>query len=179
VRGLSYGFPYAVYFREKEELGGDMSKTARDIMDIHFHTLLPQTSIAEAVAVLKKTGEELKRQVFGMMVVDEQGHLAGMLSMYDILLLIRPKHIHIWGEMADIDVTGIVKEACLRAKPILVGDIMTTNVVTVTPDTHVLHIVDIMLKRHIRRLPVLEDGKIIGIVYLSKVFDYIAEQLTL
>lgn len=156
-----------------------MSKTARDIMDTHFHTLLPQTSIADAVAVLKKAGEELKRQVFGMMVVDEQGHLVGMISMYDILLLTRPKHIHIWGEMADIDVTGIVREACLRAKPILVGDIMTTNVVTVTPDTHVLLIVDIMLKRHIRRLPVLEDGKIIGIVYLSKVFDYIADQLTL
>jgi CBS domain-containing protein len=156
-----------------------MSKTARDIMDTHFHTLLPQTSIADAVAVFKKAGEERKRQVFGMMVVDEQGHLVGMISMYDILLLTRPKHIHIWGEMADIDVTGIVKEACLRAKPILVGDIMTTNVVTITPDTHVLLIVDIMLKRHIRRLPVLEDGKIIGIVYLSKVFDYIAEQLTL
>jgi CBS domain-containing protein len=156
-----------------------MSKTARDIMDTHFHTLLPQTSIADAVAVFKKAGEERKRQVFGMMVVDEQGHLVGMISMYDILLLTRPKHIHIWGEMADIDVTGIVKEACFRAKPILVGDIMTTNVVTISPDTHVLLIVDIMLKRHIRRLPVLEKGKIIGIVYLSKVFDYIAEQLTL
>jgi len=100
----------------------------------------------------------------------------GMLSMYDILLLIRPKHIHIWGEMQDIDVTGIIDEACRRAKPILVGDIMTTDVVTITPDTHLLMIVDIMIKKHIRRLPVVDNGKVVGIVYLSAVFQRIMEQ---
>ena len=39
-----------------------------------------------------------------MVVTDAAGQLLGMLSMYDILLLIRPKHIHIWGEIKDVDV---------------------------------------------------------------------------
>jgi len=156
-----------------------MGESARDIMDTLFYTLHPQTRVAEAARIFRKAREELKQPVFGMMVVDEKGKLVGMVSMYDILLLTRPKHIHIWGEMADIDVTGIIREACLRTKPILVGDIMTTNVTTVTPDTHLLLIVDIMLKRHIRRLPVLEDGNVVGIVYLSKVFDYFVDQLVL
>lgn len=156
-----------------------MGETAREVMDTHFYTLRPRTPVAEAVKIFRKAGRELNHPVFGMMVVDDEGKLVGMASMYDILLLTRPKHIHIWGEMADIDVTGIIRESCLRAKPILVGDIMTTNVVTVTPDTHLLLIVDIMLKRHIRRLPVLENGEIVGIVYLSSVFDFFVDELTL
>ncbi len=156
-----------------------MGETARDVMDTHFYSLQPQTPVAEAARLLRKAGEELKRPVFGMTVVDDNGKLVGMVSMYDILLLTRPKHIHIWGEMADIDATGIIREACVRARPILVGDIMTANVVTVTPDTHLLLIVDIMLKRHIRRIPVLEDGKVVGIVHLSRVFEYFVDQLAI
>ncbi len=34
-----------------------------------------------------------------------------------------------------------------------------------------------MIKKHVRRLPVLEDGKIVGIVYISRVFDYLLERL--
>jgi CBS domain-containing protein len=154
-----------------------MGTTARDFMNTQSFTLLPQMPIAEAMKVFQKANAKQGARVFGMMVVNEQGELVGMLSMYDILLLIRPKHIHIWGEMQDIDVTGIIDEACRRAKPILVGDIMTTDVVTITPDTHLLMIVDIMIKKHIRRLPVVDNGKVVGIVYLSAVFQRIMEQL--
>jgi CBS domain-containing protein len=154
-----------------------MGTTARDFMNTQSFTLLPQMPIAEAMKVFQKANAEQGARVFGMMVVNEQGALVGMLSMYDILLLIRPKHIHIWGEMQDIDVTGIIDEACRRAKPILVGDIMTTDLVTITPDTHLLMIVDIMIKKHIRRLPVVDNGKVVGIVYLSTVFQGIMEQL--
>jgi CBS domain-containing protein len=96
-----------------------------------------------------------------------------MLSMYDIFLLIRPKHIHIWGEIKDVDVSGILAEACLRAKDILVGDIMTTDLTTITPDTHLLRIIDIMIKKHVRRLPVVENGTMLGMVYISQVFQYL------
>ncbi len=150
-----------------------MGVTARNIMTTRFPSLRPNTPIAQAMKTFEEAGKEGNRRVFGIIVTDDEGRLVGMISMYDILLLIRPKHIHIWGEMKDIDVDGFVDEAVRRSKPILVGDIMTTDVVTIDPDTHLLMIVDIMLKKHIRRLPVLEDGKVIGIVYISRVFDNI------
>jgi CBS domain-containing protein len=34
-----------------------------------------------------------------------------------------------------------------------------------------------MIKKHVRRLPVLEDGKLLGIVYLSGVFNHLLELL--
>jgi len=154
-----------------------VSLTARQLMDTRFETLRPEMSISEAVNIFQRTGRERGRTVFGMMVTDEAGTLLGLLSIYDILLLLRPKHIHIWGEMEDLEVSGLLEDACRRTKGVLVGDIMTTDVITITPDTDLLLIIDIMIKKHVRRLPVLADGKILGIVYLSGVFDRLLEKL--
>ncbi len=154
-----------------------MGVTARQVMDAEFHTVHPETTIADAVKAFKQASKHRRQKVFGLMVTDGRGQLVGMLSIYDMLLLMRPKNIHIWGEMSDIDVTGFIEEACRRARPILVGDVMTTDVVTITPDTHLLMILDIMIKKHIRRLPVVEDGKVIGIVYTSTVFYELMEKL--
>jgi CBS domain-containing protein len=147
-----------------------MTMTARDVMTTEFHTLLPSTPVIEAVKTFKRASEEEGKRVFGMMVTNSKGRLVGMLSMYDVLLFMRPKHIHIWGMMEDIDVTGLLDNACERARSVQVGDIMTTEVVTVTPETHVMMILDIMIKKHVRRVPVVENDKIHGILYISDLF---------
>ncbi len=152
-----------------------MGYTAKDIMDRTYLTVQPDMTIREAVQVFQRAGEQTGRRVFGLMVTDYRDHLVGMLSLYDIFLLIRPKHSHIWGEMQDLDLTGMVTLACQRAGRLLVGDIMTTEVVTITPDTHLLYIVDIMLKKHVRRIPVVAGERILGIVYISRVFEQLLE----
>ncbi len=113
-----------------------------------------------------------------MIVNDEVGRLIGMLSMYDVLFLIRPKHTNVWGTMTDIEVSGLFEVIAERAQSVHVEDLMTTDVITVNPDTHVLHILDIMIKKHIRRLPVVNEGTIEGMVYLSDLFYFLVEQLT-
>ena len=133
-----------------------MGNTARDIMDRTFLTVQPDMTIGEAMTVFRRASEATGRRVFGLMVTDYREQLVGMLSMYDIFLLIRPKHIHIWGEMKDLDLTGIISHACQKAGRMLVGDIMTTDLITIPPDTHLLYIIDIMLKKHVRRIPVLD-----------------------
>ncbi|MBU4355699.1 MAG: CBS domain-containing protein [Proteobacteria bacterium] len=155
-----------------------MSLTARDVMDDCFQTLRPEMSIAEAVRIFQRVGRVSGQKVFGIMVTDASRALVGMLSIYDIFLLLGPKHIRSWGEMEDLDVSGLLEAACRRAQAILVGDIMTTEVISITPETHLLLIIDIMIKKHVRRLPVLEGGKIAGIVYISRVFEHILAMLT-
>jgi CBS domain-containing protein len=155
-----------------------MKTTARDIMTTRFHTLTPQMPVDAAVKLLVQAGKVEGRRMFGLMVVDGADRLVGMLSMYDILLFMRPKHTHIWGMMDDIDLEGIVNRACQKTGSIRVGDIMSTDVVTITPQTHLMMILDLMIKKHIRRLPVVEAGKILGIVYISDLFFNILERLT-
>ncbi len=154
-----------------------MTDLAREVMETSFFTVRPDMTIAEAGQVFQDAAARTGRQVFGLMVLDYRDQLVGMLSMYDILLLIRPKHIHIWGEMADLDLTGIIDTACQRAGRLLVSDIMTTDLITITPETHLLQVIDIMIKKHVRRLPVLENGQLVGIVYLSRVFQHLLNKL--
>ncbi len=149
---------------------------ARDIMQTRFHTLSPRDTIAEAVKHFQIAIEDEQKKVFGLMVTGEDDHLVGMLSMYDILLFIQPKHVHIWGEMEDIDPSQLYDERLERVKSILVGDIMTTEVVTITPDSHLMVIADIMIKKHIRRLPVVAGQEVVGIVYVSDVFHHLLDK---
>lgn len=155
-----------------------MGETARDVMETCYWTVRPDMTISEALQIFQEATRKTGRQVFGLMVLDYREQLVGMLSMYDILLLIRPKHIHIWGTMADLDLSGIIDTACRRAGKMLVSDIMTTDLITISPETHLLYVIDIMIKKHVRRLPVLQDGQVVGIVYLSRVFQHLLDRIT-
>ena len=149
---------------------------ASDIMQTRFHTLSPENTIAEAVKCFQTASDLEKKKVFGLMVTDHSDQLVGMLSMYDILLFIQPKHIQIWGEMEDLDPSVLYDERLEQVKSILVGDIMTAEVVTVAQDTHLMVIADIMIKKHIRRLPVVDGQEVVGIVYVSDVFHNLLDK---
>lgn len=146
---------------------------AKDFMDTSFHTLNPQQNIAEAFLAFQKASEVEGKKIFGMMVTDGDDKLIGMLSMYDVLNYVQPKHVAIFGEMEDIDPTQVYGNRLNTIQSILVDDIMTTDVVSVHPDTHLMVISEIMIKKHIRRLPVIKDKKVEGIVYVSDVFNRI------
>ena len=153
-----------------------MENTAKAVMHTDFQTLSPDQTIVEAVNVFQQLSRRMGRRVFGMMVTDDHGNLVGMLSMYDIFIFLRPKHIEIWGEMDDLDLGDMMDDALTRAGAILVGDLMTTDLLTITSDTKLMVIVDLMIKRHVRRLPVLDEGKIVGIVFISDMFDYLLQK---
>lgn len=149
---------------------------ARDIMDTRFHTLKPHETVAQAVKMFQTASREEGKKIFGLIVVDDTDRLVGMLSMFDILLFIQPKHMKIWGEMADLEPDCLFDDLLGKVKGIHVGDIMTTEVVTIGPETHILSISELMINKHIRRLPVSEDGRIIGMVYMSDVFYHMLTQ---
>jgi CBS domain-containing protein len=154
-----------------------MKTTAASIMTTEFPTLFPETPLIEAIRIFRESSRQHGRRLFGIIVTDKDRHLVGMLSMYDILLYVRPKHIQIWGTMEDIDVGGLLDAAGTRLKSILVGDIMTPEVITIGPQVDLLMVLDIMIKKHVRRLPVIEDQCIIGIIYISDLFNHLLERI--
>ncbi len=154
-----------------------MKITAADIMTTSFPTLLPQTPLVEAIKIFQQTFRSQDRRMFGMIVSDEKEHLAGMLSMYDILLYLRPKHSHVWGTMEDIEIAGVIDAAGARLKSIQVGDIMTPDVITISPKANLMVLLDVMIKKHVRRLPVVEDQRIVGIVYISDLFNQLLDRI--
>jgi CBS domain-containing protein len=143
-----------------------------------FRTVRPDSPITEAIRLLNVASAERNRRVFGLMVTNEEDRLVGIISMYDILILVRPKHVRVWGAMDDIDVSGLLEAACERVRTIRVRDIMTTDLITVTPDTSLMAVLDLMIKKHVRRIPVVQGEEIQGIVYLSDLFRHVGGILT-
>ncbi|MCP3924143.1 MAG: CBS domain-containing protein [Desulfobacterales bacterium] len=150
----------------------------REIMDTSFHTLSPDHSIFEAVELLKKSSEDEEKKIFGMMVTDKENQLVGMLSMFDILLFIQPKHIRILGEMEDISFETVLTGMMNRLKKIRVEDLMSTDLLIITPETNLMVVSDIMINKHIRRIPVVENNKVVGIVYRSDLFFHLMGKIT-
>lgn len=60
--------------------------------------------------------------------------------------------------MQDLDLAGLLDRTCRQAAALRVGDVMTTDLITIEPETHLLRVIDLMLKKHVRRLPVVEGA---------------------
>ncbi len=142
---------------------------AKDIMNKEYHYLHPQQSILEAIELFKTATKTEGKKIFGMMVIDDD-RLVGMLSMYDILIYIQPKHIGILGEIEDISPDPLYKNLVNRVKKVRVADLMSTILVSAAPDTHLLVVMDIMIKKHVRRLPVVDKTRVVGVIYRSDLF---------
>lgn len=115
-------------------------------------------------------------------------------TMYDALKLMADSDVGALLVLADEKVAGILSERDYARKVILKGklsketlvsEIMTEDVVKVTPSTLVEECMAIMTAKHIRHLPVEENGKLLGLVSIGDVVsavideeEFVIEQLT-
>lgn len=109
----------------------------RDFMATKLVTLRPEMSIHDAIAVL------LKHHISGAPVVDAGQRLVGILSEKDCLRVVASGAFH-------TSAAGMVEEY------------MSREVQTVDPETDVFRVADMFLSRSFRRLPVVENGRLIG-----------------
>ena len=65
----------------------------------------------------------------------------------------------------------------VKSKAVSVSEVMTTELITVKPDDSVNHCMTIMTDKHIRHLPVIDDGKLVGIVSIGDIVKDMIEEL--
>ena len=132
---------------------------ARDIMSTKVVTVSPSTSVRDIAGLM------VEKHVSGLPVLNDNGTLVGMVSEGDLLR--RPeigtqKHRRRWVSFfsgVDSQAREFTKSHALRA-----GDVMTAQVIHVSEETPLGDVVGLMEKHNIKRLPVLSDGKLVGIV---------------
>ena len=95
------------------------------------------------------------------------------------------KHIGALPVVREKELVGIVSERDYARKVILLGrsssdtpvwQIMTSDVVTVSPEDMVHRCMEIMTERRIRHLPVIEKGKLIGIISIGDLVKAVIEE---
>jgi CBS domain-containing protein len=120
-----------------------------DVMTTRLVQAAPRESVREAIRRMSEAG-------VGSVAVCDGPRLVGILTERDVLQLA--------ARGADLDAVPV-------------GDAMTENVLTASPDDDILGAARLMGERHIRHLPVLEGENLLGIVGIRDVVGALAEAL--
>ena len=135
-----------------------------DVMQRRFDRLDPASSVFEASHVMLLTGHEA-------LPVMEGDALAGMVAERDILdRLLRELSgdVYAWGP-GSVDLED--EQAFRRVAGITVSELMSRRVVTTSPGAPVLKAAATMRARRVRRLPVVEGERVVGLIFQADVLE--------
>ena len=148
--------------------------TAGDLMTRDVAVVHPETSLLEAVKLMAR------RHISGMPVVDDAGTIVGMMSEGD---LVRWHEGYTERQTRWLDMLAEGSELApmfldgIREQHRKVKTVMAQGATTVTEDTPAREIASLMYARNIKRVPVVRDGKLVGIVARSDLVRALAEKL--
>ncbi|HET6606017.1 MAG TPA: CBS domain-containing protein [Rhodopila sp.] len=132
---------------------------AKDIMTTDVATVGPKQKIAEVIKCMAE------RHASGIPVVGADHKVCGIVTEGDLLrraeIGTQARHSNL---MTFLLGSGRLADEYVQSHTRAVEDIMTMDVATVEPDSELGDIVALMERRHVKRLPVVQDGVCIGIV---------------
>ena len=133
---------------------------AKDVMTTEVVTVSPDTSVSEIAQLL------LKHCISAVPVVDDKNGVIGIVSEGDLMR--RPEsdtdlRARSWWLMMMTDAQRLAGEYN-KTHGQRASDVMTKNVTVVDEDTPVTEIAQILEEKHIKRVPVVRNGSLIGIV---------------
>jgi CBS domain-containing protein len=117
-----------------------MSQKIREIMTDRLYTVGKQTSVHEAARRMRDAG-------IGDVLIDDNGRLSGLVTDRDLV-------IRALAEGKDPDRTTV-------------GEVCSEELISIGPDDDIPRAVELMRTHALRRLPVTESGRLVGIVSLG------------
>jgi len=149
-----------------------MTLPVRSIMTSNPATIGPDAKIWEAANAM------LDRRVSGLPVINDEGRLLGIISESDFL---HRGEIHadgphgLWRTL--FASRASLAEEYAKAFGQNVGEVMSSPAAAVEPETPIEAAAGLMAKNNIKRLPVVEDGKLVGIVTRSDIMGAFVREL--
>jgi len=131
-------------------------------------TCTPETLWSEAAALL------IDKQLPAVPVVDANGQVVGVLSEKDLFRALFPLYKD-WMEAphAYHDLEAMEREAKATALSRTVGEIMSSRTLTAELDTPILKVGALMSASGIHQVPIIENGKLIGMVGRKTIYHAI------
>jgi CBS domain-containing protein len=141
-----------------------MAELVSEIMDSEPETVGPDTPVEEVIALLREN------ELPGVPVVDGDGNCVGIVTEADLVLpddqgdLHIPHYVNLFGGTVFLEPLGRFEERLRKAFASNAGDMMTRDPDTVAPDTTVRAAARLIHESGHNRLPVVEDGRLVGVV---------------
>jgi len=121
--------------------------TAGAIMNSDLFTVRPDASIDQAIDLL------LREQISGLPVVDDDGRLIGVITEFALL--------------------AVAYDRCVKNHK--VGQYMTRELITVEADDPVSRVADLCIVHRVRRVPVMQNGRLVGVIARRDVLRALVE----
>ena len=142
---------------------------ARDVMVSPVITVKPSSSVMEVAKIF------LERRISAAPVVDDQGKLVGIVSEGDLLHRAEAgteRHRSWWLQLFTAEETLATEYVKAHARKVL--DVMTRDVITAGPNTPLHEITALLEQNSIKRVPIVKDGQLIGIVSRANLIQAVA-----
>lgn len=142
---------------------------ASDVMTTNVVTVSPEMAVRDVARIFVENG------ISGAPVLDANGDVAGMITEGDLLrrseIGTDERKRRSW-----LDFWSASREArdYIKTHAATVRDVMTTDVVSVTPETLLSEVAEILETRHIKRVPVMRAGRLAGIVSRANLVQALA-----
>lgn len=152
-----------------------MAEVVRDFMETAPVTVSPDTSVEDVVRTLRE------HELPGVPVVDGDGRCVGIVTEADLVLpddqgdLHIPHYINLFGGTVFLEPLGRFEQGLRKAFASTAADMMTSDPVTVDPDTTVQEAARLIHRPGHNRLPVVEDGRLVGLVTRLDVLGALAQ----
>lgn len=128
-----------------------------DVLNEKTAKIKGDASLREAAELLATTLSS------DLMVVDENDLLLGVLSEGDLVRAVMPTEEEVLeGDFPLLQSLELIEEKGVNVGRLSVKDVMIEAPVTVSPEDPLLKAAQIMTSKMIRRLPVVDDGKLVG-----------------
>jgi CBS domain-containing protein len=148
-----------------------MALTVRDIMEIDVPPVYPEDSIEKVLHTLRDY------ELPGVPVINEGGRCIGIITDADLVMageeedLHLPHYIELFGGIVFLESTKKFEERLRKALASIASDVMTPDPVTISPDASVAEAARLIAREKHNRLPVVEHGRLVGVVTRIDVLD--------
>ena len=153
-----------------------MSKTVADVMSHDPIVVQPETPIKEAIKIL------VEHRISGLPVVDQTGKVVGVISETDLLWqetgVTPPAYIMFLDSVIYLENPARHDKELHKALGQTVGEVMSGEPLTITPDQPLRKAAKLMQEKSVRRLAVTDEaGKVIGILTPGDIVRQMAAEL--
>jgi len=135
---------------------------AEDIMTKKVIVVHPETEIVQAARLL------LEHHINGLPVVDQEGHLEGMICQDDLITQQKkiplPSYFILLDSLIPLFSQKDIEKALKKMAAITVAEAMSPDPITVEPSTDLEEIATLMVKHTIHTVPVIDQGRLVGII---------------
>ena len=141
-----------------------MAELVRDIMDASPASVSPDASVEEVIRTMRE------HELPGVPVVDGEGQCVGIVTEADLVLpddqgdLHIPHYENLYGGTVFLEPLGRFEQRLRKAFASNAADMMTADPDVVSPDTSIREAARLIHESGHNRLPVVEDGSLVGVV---------------